>query len=194
MLDKLNISDKMTKFIFKGETYSMSSILTFEEIGLISDCSIVAITQVKAAEKSFPAKIIVYQTEKSPGKWLKTTEGPFYLYIYDGINLFGFCQNKNCQAYKKEVCSYFGFGTFNLIEDLTSKSNKCPKCPLCEYKLLELETCKFMNCKYEYKGKKLENNKEVDVEFNKGKTKENDYILLGNKNKWIELKIYATPF
>ena len=197
MLHKLNIADKMTKFVFKGETYSMSSILTFEEIGLISNCSIVAITQVKAAEKSFSStKIIFEPTEKSPDECLIKTEGPFYLSINDGINLFGFCQNKNCLAYKK-VTSHFGYGNFDLIEDLTSKSYKCPKCPLCEYNLLDLESCKFMNCKYNYKGIKLENKKEVDVEFNKGETKEIDYIFLGNKdenkNKWNKIKIYATP-
>lgn len=40
LLCKLNISDKNTKFIFNGITYSMSSIQTFKEIGLTSDARI----------------------------------------------------------------------------------------------------------------------------------------------------------
>lgn len=37
LLKKLNISDKNTKFLFNGRTYSMSSIQTFQEIGLTSN-------------------------------------------------------------------------------------------------------------------------------------------------------------
>jgi len=40
LLNKLNITDKNTKFIFNGITYSMGSIQTFEEIGLTSDARI----------------------------------------------------------------------------------------------------------------------------------------------------------
>lgn len=40
LLCKLNISDKNTKFLFNGMTYSMSSIQTFQEIGLTSDARI----------------------------------------------------------------------------------------------------------------------------------------------------------
>ena len=32
----------------------------------------------------------------------------------------------------------FGFGKFDLIEDLNIKSKKCPKCPACEHKFFEL--------------------------------------------------------
>ena len=37
LLSRLNISDKNTKFIFNGITYSMGSIQTFKEIGLMND-------------------------------------------------------------------------------------------------------------------------------------------------------------
>ncbi len=40
LLEKLNICDKKTKFIFKGVTYSMSSCFTFKEIGITEDCRI----------------------------------------------------------------------------------------------------------------------------------------------------------
>ena len=35
LLEKLNITDRKTKFVFNGQPYSMASIQTFEEIGLI---------------------------------------------------------------------------------------------------------------------------------------------------------------
>ena len=40
LLDKLNITDKSTKFIFKGMSYSMSGIQTFQEIGIIDGARI----------------------------------------------------------------------------------------------------------------------------------------------------------
>lgn len=45
LLNKLGISDKDTKFIFKGKTYSMGSIKTFAEIGLTSDSKIFVYNQ-----------------------------------------------------------------------------------------------------------------------------------------------------
>jgi hypothetical protein len=38
LIQKLNLHDKITKFIYKGITYLVASILTFDEIGLTSDC------------------------------------------------------------------------------------------------------------------------------------------------------------
>ena len=143
-------------------------------------------------------KKIADPTKKAPVEWPTTEDGPFYLTVKNGINIFGFCLNQDCQAYKKEVCSPFGYGTFDLIEDLNSKSKKCPKCPACEYLLLEVESCGFMNCEYHYVGKKYENKKLVDVDFRKktkGGYKAIDYIDPGkkgkNKSTWVELKIIA---
>ncbi len=48
LLCKLNISDKNTKFLFNGITYSMGSIQTFQEIGLTSDARITVNNQAIA--------------------------------------------------------------------------------------------------------------------------------------------------
>ena len=49
LLKKLNIVDKNTKFAFKGMTYSLSSILTFREIGLTHDAKIFILNPAIAA-------------------------------------------------------------------------------------------------------------------------------------------------
>ena len=59
-------------------------------------------------------------TKKVPIDW-PTIEGPFYLTVKNGINIFGLYQNKDCKTYKKKVWSPFGCGTFDLIKDLNSK-------------------------------------------------------------------------
>ena len=102
------------------------------------------------------AKGIADPTKKKPVEWPTSRDGPFYLTVKKGINLFGFCLNQDCIAYQKEVCSPFGFGTFDLIEDLEKDNKKCPKCPVCEYLLLKLESAGFLKCKYKYVGKKYE--------------------------------------
>ena len=48
LLNKLNITDKKTKFIFEGMAYNMASIQTFQEIGLTYDTRIFVSNQAIA--------------------------------------------------------------------------------------------------------------------------------------------------
>ena len=151
----------------------------------------------KGGEVGSTAKGFTDPTKVGPIRYTTTTEGPDYLIVKDGINLFGNCVNKNCIAYNKEVSSPFGFGTFDLIKDLDQKNEKCPKCPACEIPLLKLETCGFQMCRYKYIGKKFENGKIVPVNYENtiSDTDDLDYFDAGksgeNKSLWVELKISA---
>jgi len=40
LMEKLELTDKNTKFVFKGQTYAIFQNRTFKEIGLISDANI----------------------------------------------------------------------------------------------------------------------------------------------------------
>lgn len=196
--DKYSFRKENCIMTFKGRRINLN--LTFAENG-ISNGSIISLKKrdlMMGGEVGSCAKSIADPTKKAPVEWPTTKDGPFYLAVENGINIFGFCQNNNCQAYEKEVCSPFGFGTFDLIDDLTRKSKKCPKCPACENVLLEVESCGFMNCEYSYIGKKYENKKLIDVNFRKktkGGNKTLDYIDPGkkgeNKSTWVELRITA---
>ena len=143
------------------------------------------------------AKGFTDPTKVGPIRYATTTEGPDYLTVEKGINFFGNCINKNCIAHNKEVCSPFGFGTFDLMKDLDSKNEKCPKCPACEIPLLKLETCGFMMCKFKYNGQKIENGKIVPVNYENSISVPHklDYFSAGkngeNKSVWIDLKISA---
>jgi hypothetical protein len=161
--------------------------------------TIIATDKVIGGEIGSIAKGFTDPTKVGPVRYATTTEGPDYLIVEGGINLFGICINKNCIAYKKEVSSPFGFGTFDLMKDLDPDSEKCPKCPSCEIPLLKLETCGFMLCKYKYNGKKIENDKLDSVNYEKAISEPDkvDYFDAGkngeNKSLWIELKITAYP-
>ena len=143
------------------------------------------------------AKGFTDPTKVGPIRYATTTEGPDYLTVEKGINFFGNCINKNCIAHNKEVCSPFGFGTFDLMKDFDSKNEKCPKCPACEIPLLKLDTCGFMMCRYKYIGQKIENGKNVPVNYENSISDPDDldYFDAGkngeNKSVWIDLKISA---
>ena len=146
------------------------------------------------------AKGLADPTKKGPVRFPITTEGPDYLSVGNGINLFGPCKNKKCIAYNKEVCSIFGFGAFDFAKDLKPDSDKCPKCPVCECSLVKLETCGFKNCNYSYVGNKIDNNnKIIPVNYSNRISELNklDYFQIGKsgeyKSIWIKLEITAKP-
>lgn len=168
-----------------------------KDYGIKDGDKIVSNERSRGGEVGSFAKGFTDPTKVGPVRYATTTDGPDYLIVGKGINFFGNCVNKKCIAYNKEVSSPFGFGTFDLMKDLTPDNEKCPKCPSCEIPLLNLETCGFMLCKYKYDGKKIENDKVVPVHYEKTISEPHklDYFDAGkkgeNKSLWIELKISA---
>ena len=133
--------------------------------------------------------------EKVAPKGIKFSDkAPFYRAVTKGMNLLGICENKNCAAFKKEVIYKFGFGTFDIINDM---KNKPPECPSCEFPLREVSTCAFWQCKYSYVGVKYENKQLKDVNYSNSNSKKEqvDYFDPGengeNNSVWLELKITA---
>ena len=106
------------------------------DYGIEDEDLIIEIKEYKGGEVGSSIKGFTDPKKVGPIRYSIITDGPDYLTVKDGINLFGNCKNKNCIAYNKEVCSPFGFGTFDLIKDLVPENEKCPKCPACELPLL----------------------------------------------------------
>ncbi len=184
-------------FIYEGDILEDNKTLRYY---YIEDGDIIVAKlkqQLRGGEVGAAAKGLGDPTKKGPVKFPITKDGPFYLSVSNGINLFGICKNINCNAYNKEVNSNFGYGTFDLIRDLAPDSHKCPKCPVCEFLLLKLETCGFMKCKYTYEGKKLDGLKQVHVYYRNSISDYDqlDYFEIGrageNKSLWTELEITA---
>ena len=192
---KLKIGIPDVHLVYYGQILSDS--LRTEDYGIKNGETINYIGIFTAGEVGSLMKGFTNPKKIGPIRYSTIKDGPNYLIPENGINLFGNCKNKNCIAYKKEVCSPFGFGTFDLINDLDQDNEKCPKCPACESSLLNLETCGFMNCRFKYVGIKVENGKNVDVNYENSifEPNELDYFDAGkdwgNKDMWIELKISA---
>ena len=106
------------------------------DYGIEDEDLIIENNEYKGGEVGSSIKGFTDPKKVGPIRYSIITDGPDYLTVKDGINLFGNCKNRNCIAYNKEVCSPFGFGTFDLIKDLVPENEKCPKCPACELPLL----------------------------------------------------------
>lgn len=197
---EVKIKAGFISFMFSYEGKVLKDDRTIEDYGIEEDDVIIAKKLSKGGEVGNAAKGLADPTKKGPVRYQTTTDGPDYLTVSNGINLFGPCKNKHCIAYNKEVCSMFGFGTFDLIKDLDPDNEKCPKCPSCEFPLIKLETCGFMNCRYTYIGTKIDDkdkSKLIPVNYSNSISEAHklDYFEAGKsgeyKSLWTELKITA---
>ena len=107
-----------------------------------------------------------------------------------GINIYGFCKEKNCIAYNKEVVVPINKNYFDLLRQ--KHDLKCPKCN----NIIIPNTVGFLQCEYKVKGKKMKNFEEFnfkEIADKSGKyynSKEN----LNGKAEMIELNFEITKY
>ena len=53
-------------------------------------------------------------------------KAPWYRQVHDGLNWFGYCKNKACQAHSELFIVNRGYGIFKLEQELAEFS--CPVC------------------------------------------------------------------
>ena len=109
-----------------------------------------------------------------------------------GINIYGFCQEKNCIAYNQEVVVPINKNYFDLLYE--KNDLKCPKCN----NIIIPKTVGFLQCEYKVKGTKRKNYEEFDFKGIADKSgiikyynsKEN----INGKAEMIELKFEVTKY
>ena len=106
-----------------------------------------------------------------------TEEAPSYRIVGEGINIYGICKVKKCKAYKEEVIYPLGDKQrFDLI-----KEKEDLECPECGGNIIP-KTVGFFLCNYKITGKKYENGKIEDFEF-EGKANNKGSIQYYNPDK-----------
>ena len=110
-------------------------------------------------DKMSKAKKIKFS--KNAAKWRKVSQG---------LNLFGKCINKKCEAYGNEVIFIAGI---NVKFDINLKAKEIV-CPICSKNFIP-NTLGFWKCEYQIKGEKLKDGEYIQVNINGKETKGNDF-------------------
>ena len=175
LLDKLNIRDKKTKFVFNGETYLIASDLTFEEIGLTKD-SVIYINNPRISGGAFTVDVSKNKTIIIPfGK-----SGKKYRIVWHGLNIKSECKNSSYEAYNDVIYIPIGYVVgWNLLDNLKEKV----RCPSCKARVKPLNFG-FWLCRYEIEYEK-ETEKGYDENTVKGEAG-NEYKTFANEDDKVE--------
>ena len=114
---------------------------------------------------------------------------PAWRGVTKGLNLFGICKTKDCQAFDKEVVHKVGINKkFNLQNNVLYIH-----CPLCEG-IIVPKTCGFWKCEYQFVGDKIEDGKLKHIDTKSKETKGDNFEYFdpydNDSSLWTNLDIY----
>ena len=168
LLNKLNITDKTTKFIFKGMAYGMGSIETFREIGLTYDARIFVNNQAISGGGGDMNRFANLSDEflRKDDVAHNNPNIPDWRTIGKGINLYGICNYSGCEAKGKQVIMHVESDEYNVYNE-----GFLGICPMCK-KHFDLDTCSFYKCDYKCIGTYFDKSEDtwVDLPGNVQKT------------------------
>ena len=144
--------DITKKFIFNSRNLNQS--LTVGEAGLRerSNIFVVSTMGIKGG-----GGYGMYFSDVNKNKTREITiskKAPSYRAVTKGINIFGICNFKKCEAYKKEVVVMINKKKFDLINERNELF-----CPECGSPIIP-KTVGFYLCKFKIYGKKINDGKE----------------------------------
>ena len=107
-----------------------------------------------------------------------------------GLNLFGKCLNKKCEAFNAEVIHRVGI---NKEFDFNSDKREI-KCPICAKNCLP-STMGFWKCEYQLKGEKFKDGDYEEVDLNGKETNGDDFEYYdpykSGATFWSSLKVFT---
>jgi hypothetical protein len=151
-------------------------------IGLVG-CGAGPITDFVNVEKGIVKNL---KFSKDAPKWRK---------VEKGLNIFGQCIYKKCEAFKKEVIYTTNLTekglNFNLNEEVVNI-----KCPICKI-IIRPKTCGFWQCEYQFQGKKIEDGEVKSFDTKPKETCEDKFEYYdpfeNGEVQLLELNIYVLP-
>jgi hypothetical protein len=190
----INFDDKLCNFFFNGEDLKNNSkkikelllpksIIDFEHPYLKGgfDYKLVDVSKGKIKNLEF---------SKTAPKWRRVKEG---------LNIFGFCPNKECITNKNEVVyipeemdikdNYFKYNIFENIKNM--------KCPICK-RVIKAKTIGFYECEYQIIGEKIDEEGNLKQYDSKPKETEDNKFEYFDPDEngvitWSSLIIYVLP-
>lgn len=175
LAEKLNITDKKTKFMYKGQPFFIYGAYTFKEINLKQDALIFINNQEISG-----GGVSTVDVSKNKTTILGLTHDPnakFYECVIPGLNIKSECKNKSCEAYNNRIFIQIGYVTrWNLLDNLREKV----RCPNCKERVKPLNFG-FWDCRYEIEyEKETENGYEESTVS--GEAGADDFKIFDNEN------------
>ena len=119
-------------------------------------------------------------------------KAPDWRRVEEGLNLFGKCINKDCEAFNKEVID----PKSNNIKFSIDEQKREIKCPICNKNFMPL-TLGFWKCEYQIKGVRLKNGEYEDVNINGKETKGDEFEYYDPSDNgtsyWDSLTVFVCP-
>ena len=123
-----------------------------------------------------------------------SSDAPIWRGVKQGLNIFGICKNKKCEAYNKEVIFTEGYYGILNKEFKINEQIENIKCPLC-YKIIIPQTCGFWDCEYQFVGNKIEDGEKKYIDTESKETEGNNFEYFNPYENgsvmWTDLTIYV---
>ena len=161
---------------------------------ITSACDLVISKKLKGAGCFPPLNFVDVEKEKIKNLNI-SQRAPKWRKMDKGLNIFGICNNSNCEAFKKEVIYMTKLSDDGLHFNLNEKVTDI-RCPICN-KIITPKTCGFYDSEYQFVGKKIDNGDIKEYDSKTRETMGNNFEYFDTfKNGeivWIELNIYVLP-
>jgi len=196
LMSEKGISYKIFKKLFNTELYP--NTLTIYDDNIFNTLNFIPGSRTIGAG-DFGELMFMDPSDATIKQFSLSKKAPKWRIISEGLNIFGICENPECEAHKKEVIyrtlKYKSLPEEGLLFDMLENRDKI-RCPICN-KLIDPKTCGFYKCEYQFRGQKKEN---LEVKKYDSKPKETEgnkvsyYEPKGKKQTiWFKLKIYVLP-
>ena len=181
--------DYTEKFIFNAWSLGFNLKNKMEEIGLSNNSYIIVVsTKGKNGGPGLPDFVDV---KDGKVKNLELNPNvPKWRFVRAGLNIFGICNNSECEAFNKEVI--YIVNTINVFCKFDLKNEaRSIRCSMCNEEF-EAKTCGFYKCEYQIYGKTIEDGEEKKFKTDPKETKDDDFEYFDPRNEeWQELIIYV---
>ena len=190
-------NESQLEFIYNGVKLGFNNTNTLEEIGIRNNSYIlVSPTNLIHGGGVIGFMDFVDVKSRKVKKLEFNPHAPKWRLVSNGLNIFGFCKNSKCKAFKEEVVYPFeGFYYCRYKFDLKKEVTNI-KCPICN-RIFKAETCGFYKCEYQFSGKIIVEGEIKDYTSEPKETKNNEFEYFdpykNGKQEWLELIIYILP-
>ena len=165
LLDKLNITDKKTKFMYNDKSYEMASFETFQEINLTRDNTQIFIYKPNAILGS-GCGIIMNRFANLSDEFLRKDEVskndpnvPERRTVGEWINLYSLCNYNSCKAKGKQVIMHVESDEYDVYNE-----GFLGIFPMCE-KHFDLDIFSFYKCDYKSVGTHFDKSEDIWVDL-----------------------------